>query len=144
MVRMITILLALALLGGCASSLLPVTESLRSSTDISTAALHVSSTVTLRSLRVLETVDTSDPFHPDSHRNLVVAESDTGRVTAEGPGWLLIDFGQGIALRFERTARGEYRMPGWGTVTVKGERYDLQVGMLSGKDIRLLVEPRQP
>jgi hypothetical protein len=144
MTRMIPFLLAGALLGGCASSLVRVTESLRSSADMSTATLHLSSSIMLRSLRILEPYDAKDPFHPDGHRKLVVAESDTGRITSSGPGWLLVDFGQGVALRFERNSSGEYRIPGWGTVTVKGERYDLQVGMLSGKDIQLLIDPLRP
>jgi hypothetical protein len=144
MSRTIPILLLGALLAGCASSFPPVTESVRASADLSTAVFHVPTTIRFRSLNVMVPIDTTTPFRNDGHLYLVLTDSDTGRVAAQGPNWLLVDFGRGITLRFDRSATGEYRMPGWGTITVHGERFDLHVGMLSGKEIPLLLEPPRP
>ncbi|MBK7257702.1 MAG: hypothetical protein IPI01_07850 [Ignavibacteriae bacterium] len=144
MTRMIPMLLLGALLTGCASSFQPVTDSLRASTDLSTAVLHVPNTIRFRSLNTLVPIDTTTPFRNDGHLYLVLAKSDTGRIAAQGPTWLLVDFGRGITLRFDRASTGDYQMPGWGTISVHGERFDMQLGMLSGKEIPLLVEPLHP
>jgi hypothetical protein len=100
--------------------------------------------VNLRSLRVLEPLDDKGPFKNDGHRYLSVAATDSGRIQTQGPGWIAVNFGRGIILRFERSANGAYTMPGWGTVTVEGERYDLLLGVLSGKEISLLLEVVTP
>jgi hypothetical protein len=118
-----------------------MTHAQRSSGDLTNAVFHVSSQIALRSLRVLVKPDTGTPFRSDGHRYLLVDESAPGRLIQQGPEWLAIDFGQGIVLRFEKSGSGDYCMPGWGTLTVEGERYDVQVGILSGMDIALLIEP---
>lgn len=144
MKRSCTFLLLLILLSGCSSSYVPMTHTQRSSGDLTNAVFHVSSQIALRSLRVLVKPDSGTPFRSDGHRYLIVSESAPGRLVAQGPDWLAIDFGQGIVLRFEKSGSDEYRMPGWGTLTVEGERYDVQVGILSGMDVKLLVEPPRP
>jgi len=141
---LLSILLPAAFLLGCASSFTPFTEDIRSSANLSTTVFHLSSLVNLRSLRILEPLDDKGPFKNDGHRFLTVAASDSGRIHAQGPGWVAVNFGHGIILRFERSTDGTYTMPGWGTVTVEGERYDLLLGMLSGKEIRLLLEAARP
>jgi hypothetical protein len=141
---LLSILLPAAFLLGCASSFVPFTEDIRSTADPSTAVLHLPSSMSFRSLRVLEPLDDKGPFKNDGHRYLRVAASDTGRIQAMGSGWITVNFGRGIILRFERTASGEYTMPGWGTVTINGERYDVMLGIISGEDIRLLLEPSRP
>jgi hypothetical protein len=137
-------LLPAAFLLGCASPFPTFTEDIRSTADLSTTVFHLPSVVHLRSLRVLEPLEDKGPFKNDGHRYLSVAASDSGRIQAQGPGWLAVNFGRGIILRFERSADGTYAMPGWGTVTVEGERYDLLLGVLSGKDVHLLMEAGKP
>jgi hypothetical protein len=141
---LLSILLPAVFLLGCASSFIPFTEDIRSTADPSTAVLHLPSSMTLRSLRVLEPLDDKGPFKNDGHRYMTVTASDTGRIHELGSRWMTVNFGRGIILRFERTASGEYAMPGWGTLTIDGERYDLMLGILSGEDIRLMLEPSRP
>jgi hypothetical protein len=132
-------------LAGCGTSYIPLTDATRDATTLSTAVFHSSTELILRSVRPLAPVDTTTtPFRKDGHRYLIVAPSAPGHLRTQGPGWLIIDFGQDIFLRFDRAATGEYVMPGWGTVTVGDQRYDLQLGMLSGTDIKLLIEPLHP
>jgi len=142
--KLLSILLPAALLLGCATSFAPFTENTRSTLDLSTAIFHLPSRVNLRSLRILEPLEDKGPFKSDGHRYLTIAASDSGRIQAQGPGWITVDFGRAIVLRFERSVSGEYVMPGWGTVTIDGERYDLMMGMLSGKEVRLLLETAGP
>ena len=142
--KLLFLLLPAALLIGCGTSFPPFTEDSRTTIDLPSAVFHLSSKVDLRSLRVLEPLDTKGPFKNDGHRYLTVTDSDTGRVQAQGAGWIAVDFGRGITLRFERTDKGTYAMPGWGTLTVEGERYDVMVGMLSGKEVFLLLEVARP
>jgi|WetSurMetagenome_2_1015567.scaffolds.fasta_scaffold1293640_1 hypothetical protein len=144
MKRSITFLLLVMLLSGCSSSYVPMTHTQRGSGDLANTVFHVSNQIALRSLRVLVKPDSGTPFRSDGHRYLVVEESAPGRLVQQGPDWLAIDFGQGIVLRFAKAGSDEYRMPGWGTLTVEGERYDVQVGILSGMDVRLLMEPPRP
>jgi hypothetical protein len=141
---LLSILLPAAFLLGCASSFIPFTEDTRSTADLSTAVLHLPSSMTLRSLRLLEPLDDKGPFKNDGHRYMTVTASDTGRIQTMGAGWITVNFGRGIILRFERTASGAYAMPGWGTLTIDGERYDLMLGILSGEDIQLMLEPSRP
>ena len=142
--KLLSLLLPVALLFGCAATFAPFTESSRTTIDLSSAVFHLSSQVTLRSLRVLEPLDTKGPFKNDGHQYLTVAPADTGRALAQGAGWITVDFGRGIILRFERTDAGTYAMPGWGTLTVDGERFDVMLGMLSGKEVLLLLESAKP
>lgn len=144
MKRYSTLLLLAMVLSGCATPYQPMTQVHRESGDLTHTVFHVSSQIVLRSLRVLSKPDSGTPFRSDGHRYLIVDESTPGRIVAQGPDWLAIDFGQGIVLRFEKSAADDYRMPGWGTLTVEGERYDVQVGILSGMDVKLLIEPPRP
>jgi len=139
----VALLLAAALVGGCASESPLLTESYRTTVgehDLQSLVFHVSAAVEFRSLRQLDSLQDAGPFRKTGHRSLLINETTSGRIMALGEGWLAIDFGEGIVLRFARRASdGVYATPGWGTVTIQGERYDLVVGIMSGKDVVLRV-----
>lgn len=138
---LVTLLAGVLLLAGCSTAFAPFTDDVRSSHDPATLLFHLSANLELKSIKLLEPLDTVGPFKNDGHRYLRIAATDTGRAVAQGDGWLAVDFGRGVLLRFERRGDGSgYVMPGWGTLTVEGERYDIQVGVMSGNEIRLLWE----
>jgi hypothetical protein len=100
--------------------------------------LHVATAMEFRSVRELDPTVEKGPFKKDTHRYLKLALTDSGTVVAGGNGWIRLDFGRGILLTFNsRGSDGVYVMPGWGTVTIEGERYDIVVGVLSGNDVEL-------
>ena len=127
--KLIFLLLTAALLIGCGTSFPPFTEDSRTTIDLPSAVFHLSAKVNLRSLHILEPLDTKGPVQerrtpvPDRLPNPTRAAS-----LAQGAGWITVDFGRGIILRFESTDKGTYATPGWGTLTVEGERYDVNGG----------------
>jgi len=139
----VAFLIAAALVGGCASEFPLLTESYRTTVgeqDLQSLVFHVAATIEFRSLRQLDSVQETGPFRKTGHRSLLVNTSTPGRIVAQGDGWVAVDFGEGIVLRFARRASdGVYATPGWGTVTIQGERYDLVVGIMSGDDVKLRV-----
>lgn len=133
---------SLLFLSGCASTYVPFTEDIRTGTDPSTVRFYVGTTLDFRSLRVLDPTDEKGPFKQDGRRYHTVARTDPGKAVAMGAYWLSVDFGRGIVITFTRNpASGVYTMPGWGTFTIDGERYDLQAGVLSGTEVSLLFDP---
>ena len=137
--------IAAIVLAGCATSLPTFTESVRQTAQaegLHTLVLHVANTMEFRSLRALDPSVEEGPFKKDPHRYLTLALTDSGTVVAAGNGWIRVDFGRGILLTFNaRGNDGIYAMPGWGTVTIEGERYDIVVGILSGTDVVLRYDP---
>ena len=144
--NLIRSLFAALVIAGCASQLPPLTETYRSLVgehDIRTVALYPSIPIVFKSVRELDPVpqEEKNVFSPTGHRLIEISDTTSGRVVAQGEGWLSVDFGCGIELTFtRRSTDGVYAMPGWGTHTIEGERYDLVVGVLSGADIELRIK----
>jgi len=99
---------------------------------------YLSSSISFRSLREIDTTSETGPFKPDLHRTLQVSAETPGRFVSGGEGWIKVDFGKGVLLTFTRNPNdGTYSMRGWGTFTIDGERDDLRVGVLSGEEVKL-------
>ncbi|HSQ74075.1 MAG TPA: hypothetical protein VLT13_00865 [Bacteroidota bacterium] len=143
MTRALLILfLSTALLTGCGASFSPFTQDVRTTHTLAECVFHIGTNVEFRSLRVIEQLDTTGFFKNDGRRYLLLTTEDPGKAIAEGDDWISVDFGRGIVLEFRRSGpAGVYATPGWGTTTIGEERYDIQVGMLSGNAIQLLWEP---
>ncbi len=132
----------LVFLSGCASTYGTFTEVIRTGIDLSTVRFYIGTTLDFRSLQILDPVEEKGPFKQDGRRYHTVARTDPGKAVAMGADWLSVDFGRGIVITFTRNpASGEYTMPGWGTFTIDGDRYDLMVGVLSGTEVPLLFDP---
>jgi hypothetical protein len=136
---------AVILLVGCATTFPIFTEDVRQTVQadgLHTLVLHVATSMEFRSLRELDPSDEKGPFKKDPHRYLKLALTDSGKVVAGGNGWITVDFGRGILLTFNsRGSDSVYAIPGWGAVTIEGERYDIVVGVLSGNDVTLRYDP---
>lgn len=134
---------ACLLLTGCAANFPNLTENYRSrlnERELHTLILHPSTAVEFRSLRTLDSVMEEGRFKRLVQRTLRIDRETPGRVVAQGKEWVSVDFGEGIILTFARRPRDSvYATPGWGTVTIAGERYDIVVGILSGVDIELRI-----
>jgi hypothetical protein len=130
-----------ALFVGCASSYSPFTQDVRSESSLADFIFHVATDIEFRSVLLLEPLE-EGPFKNDGRRYCTVTTADSGKAVAQGDDWIAVDFGKGIVLKFQRSgADGRYGMPGWGTITIAEDRYDIQVGVLSGRTIFLLWEP---
>ncbi len=130
------------MISGCAPSYAPFTDEVRMTRNLTDCVFHIAVDTEFRSVGILEPLDDKGPFKKDGHRYLRVSTADQGRAVAQGEDWITVDFGTGIVLRFQRAGPGNsYVMPGWGTITIQEERYDIQIGVLSGTDIELLWEP---
>lgn len=136
-------LLPSTILAGCASGFRSFTENYRSTIgdkDLHTLVLRVSTPIQFKSMRELDPVPEKEKnlFSSAGYRYHEVSDTTSGRVIGQGDGWITVDFGGGIVLTFNRRpADGVYAMPGWGTHTIQGERYDIVMGVLSGTDVEL-------
>lgn len=139
-----TLLLPLlcAILAGCGTTLPTMTESFKSGLseeEIQNLSFFVSAEITFRSVRELENFNDEGPFKRDRRRTLSLQKEKPGRAIGSGEGWVTVDFGDEIVLQFRRNqVNGTYSTPGWGTTTIRGERYDIMVGVMSGQEVRLL------
>lgn len=139
---LLTLLLTAALLTGCGVSFSPFTQHTRVTHTLEECVFHIGTDLEFRSLRIVEPLDTTGFFKNDGRRYVLLTKEDPGNAIAEGDDWITVDFGKGIVLNFRRTEpEGVYVTPGWGTVTIGAERYDVQVGVLSGNAVQLLWEP---
>jgi hypothetical protein len=130
-----------ALFAGCSSSYSPFTHDIRTASNLDECVFHVASDIELRSVRLLEPLQ-EGPFKNDGRRYYAITTEDSGKAVAQGENWIALDFGRGVVLQFQRNeADGRYGMPGWGTITIAEDRYDIEVGVLSGRIVNLLWEP---
>jgi hypothetical protein len=141
-------ILLLTILSGCGTALPILTEPLRQTITekgLQEIRYYLSSEVTFRTIREVDTSSEAGPFRKDLHRSLGVSTDVAGKFVSSGDGWITVDFGQGIRLTFNRGASdGVYAMRGWGTVTIEGERYDIRIGMLSGGEVQLRYDAGRP
>jgi hypothetical protein len=84
------------------------------------------------------------PLNDPNAKHLTVSREMPGTAVDAGPGWIAVDFGQGIVLTFRLSTDGVYVIPAWGTITVEGERYDFKMGVLTGTMVSLEYKPASP
>ena len=145
------VLLALAFmaLAGCASSnLIPFTDSVRMSytgNELTETSVYVSADMELISLRKGE-VEGDDVFKREIKKTLRIDRETPGRVVRAGADWVQVQFADSINITFVRNpSNGVYQTPGWGTINVGEERFDVNMRVLAGKNIDLLVgRTREP
>jgi len=137
------LVLTATVLTGCGTSFHPFTRDVRAARTLDETLFHVSADIEFRSLRMLDTPDTVGFFKKnDGHRYVLLTREVPGKAVAHGENWVTVDFGRNIILTFQQSGQEAlYVMPGWGTITIGGERYDIQVGVLSGSAIQLFWEP---
>jgi len=131
------------LLHGCgASEYSTMTEDYRqalSTEELRNLSFHVSTRMDFVALAPGEIVG-EDIFRHEVKRMIVIETDTPGSVMASGPQWLTVGFHGGVMLTFRWDPISEkYLTPGWGTVTVQNERFDLKQGVLSGGYVELLV-----
>lgn len=126
-------------LSGCGSGANIFTHDIRvgrTLKDLRELQFFVSAAVELVSLKKGEMVG-EPPFLIEKKKRLFVPKDLPGRIVTADELWLVIDFGQGILLTFRLADTGAYVMPSWGTITLGGERFDVQMGVLAGPPIVL-------
>jgi hypothetical protein len=85
-----------------------------------------------------------DFFKYEKRKTFRIDSETPGTLAASGPDWLTVAFNDGILLTFRPDpADGEYKTPGWGTLTIQDERFDVKQGVLTGRYVNLLFRPRQ-
>lgn len=137
------LLLTTLFLAGCAGPRYStMTEDYRQALgpeDLARTNFYVSSKVDFVSLKKGEIVGT-DIFKREVKKTITVEPDSPGRLVAAGQGWLNIEFDGGVLLTFQWDPVSErYLAPGWGTVTIQNERFDVKQGVLSGGYIELRV-----
>lgn len=133
------------LFAGCGITYAPFTEDVRATRTLAECVFHLPIDVEFRSIQVLDTVSGEGPFKPDGRRTIHILASDSGKAVSHGEDWITVDFGSGVVLRFQRAgSKNVYITPGWGTITIDGDRYDMRIGVISGTYIQLHWEPLKP
>ncbi len=107
--------------------------------DLARTNFYVSSRMDFVSLKKGEIVG-SDIFKREVKRTLTIEPDSPGRLVAAVQQWLNVEFDGGVLLTFRWDPVSErYLTPGWGTVTIQNERFDIKQGVLVGGYIELLV-----
>jgi hypothetical protein len=137
------VLSLLLLLAGCGSSqfLSADRDRLRllSPEELHATEFFCSSSVEFVSLRQGEIVG-EDIFKHEVKRTLAIGAEEPGKLIDGGPDWITVGWENGVVLNFTwDPVERQFQTPGWGTITVAGERFDLRQGVLAGRMIRLLV-----
>jgi hypothetical protein len=134
---------------GCGSSnLIPFTDTVRMSytgNELSETKCYVSADMEFVSLRKGE-VEGDDLFKREVKKTLRIDQEMPGQVIRSGSDWVLVQFADSINITFVRNpSTGTYQTPGWGTINVGDERFDINMKALAGKNINLLVgRTREP
>jgi hypothetical protein len=138
--------LALLLLVGCGSSgLVTLSEDMRRSMglpELQRSEFHLEVSMQFVSLRKGEIVG-EDIFKYEKKKRFSVETETVGKLVDAGPRWVTVEFNDGIRLTFQwNPADDVYRTPGWGTITIQGERFDVQQGVMAGRFVNLLIRPQ--
>jgi hypothetical protein len=84
------------------------------------------------------------PFQKEEKTRYIVSRETPGTIVAAEATWMVVDFGQGILLTFRLADNRTFVMPSWGSVTLNGERFDVNMGVLAGTHIVLHYRPAPP
>ena len=133
-------------LQGCGPGLPPYTANLvtgQSVDELRQFQFFVSADVELVSQRKGKLVG-EPPFQKEEKNRYVVSRETPGTIVAAEATWMVVDFGQGILLTFRLADNRTFVMPSWGSVTLNGERFDINMGVLAGTHIVLHYRPAPP
>ncbi len=133
-------------LQGCGPGLPPYTANLISGQNVDELRqfqFFVSADVELVSQRKGKLVG-EPPFQKEEKTRYVVSRETPGTIVAAEATWMVVDFGQGILLTFRLADDRTFVMPSWGSVTLNGERFDVNMGVLAGTHIILHYRPAPP
>jgi hypothetical protein len=140
--RLAAIVLLVAAAGCGSSHLIPFTDSVRMSytgDELLETAVYVASDMELVSLRKGE-IAGDDIFKREVKKVLRIERDTPGRVIRSGPDWVQVQFADSINITFVRNPSNRvYQTPGWGTINIGDERFDINMRVLAGKNIDLLV-----
>jgi hypothetical protein len=136
-----TVLLVLA---GCGSSnLTRFTEEVRQSftgNQLQETEYFVGLEMEFVSLKKGEMVGDDAIFKQEVKKTFKIKENTPGKVVRAGDGWLLIQWPDSIFLTFRKnSSTGIYQTPGWGTVTIQDERFDINMHVMAGRTVDLVV-----
>ncbi len=135
--------LAILFLAGCGGTKYStMTEDYRQALgpeDLARTNFYVSNRVEFVSLKKGEIVG-DDIFKREVKKTITIEPDSPGRLVASGQGWLNVEFEGRVTLTFRWDPVSErYLTPGWGTMTIQNERFDIKQGVLTGGYIELLV-----
>ncbi len=135
--------LSILFLAGCAGTKYSaMTEDYRQALgpeDLAKMNFYLNTRVDFVSLKKGEIVGT-DIFKREVKRTITIEPDSPGRLVTAGQGWMNVEFDGGVLLTFRWDPVSEkYLTPGWGTVTIQNERFDIKQGVLSGGYLELLV-----
>ena len=139
--RPLLVLMFLAL--GCGSSGFITADfdqlRLLSPQEFGATEFYCSNSMEFVSLRKGEIIG-EDIFKREVKRTLTIKDDDPGKVISNGPDWIIVGWENGISLTFTwDPVERRFATPGWGTITVLGERFDIRQGVLAGKMVSLRV-----
>ncbi len=107
--------------------------------ELGKAAFYVGTRMDFVSLKPGEIVG-EDIFKHEVKKTITVDTDTPGKLIASGPQWLRIEFDSGALLTFRwDPVSEEYLTPGWGTVTIQNERFDIKRGVLASEYVVLRV-----
>lgn len=138
------LLFTLLLLGaGCGSSGFVTADrdqlQLLSPQEFRETEFYCSTSMEFVSLRKGEIVG-EDLFKHEVKKTLAIKEDAPGKVVSSGPEWINVGWENGIVLNFVwDPIERQFVTPGWGTITVVGERFDIRQGVLAGKMVALRI-----
>ena len=133
------VFLAAITLQGCGPGLPPYTANLitgQTLDGLREFQFFVSADVELISQRKGKLVG-EPPFQKEEKTRYIVSRETPGTIVAAEATWMIVDFGQGILLTFRLADNNTFVMPSWGSVTLNGERFDVNMGVLAGTHIVL-------
>jgi hypothetical protein len=133
-------------LQGCGPGLPPYTANLvtgQSVDELRQFQFFVSADVELVSQRKGKLVG-EPPFQKEEKNRYVISRETPGTIVAAETTWMVVDFGQGVLLTFRLADDRTFVMPSWGSVTLNGERFDINMGVLAGTHIVLHYRPAPP
>jgi hypothetical protein len=113
--------------------------------ELAESSCYVGADIELVSLRKGE-VAGDDIFKREVKKTLRIERDMPGRVIRSGGDWVQVQFADSINITFVRNpSTGVYQTPGWGTINVGDERFDINMRVLAGKNVDLLVgKTREP
>jgi hypothetical protein len=139
-------ILVIVLLVGCGSSgLVTLSEEMRRSMTLPVlqqSEFYLEVSMQFVSLRKGEIVG-EDIFKYEKKKKFTIDPDTPGKLVDAGPRRVTVEFNDGIRLTFQwDSAENAYRTPGWGTITIQGERFDVQQGVMAGRSVNLLIRPQ--
>jgi hypothetical protein len=136
---------ALLFLAACGSSNLTLfTEEVRQSftgNQLQDTEYFVAIEMEFISLKKGEMVGDDPIFRQEFKKTFKIKEDTPGKVVKAGDGWLTVQWPDSIFLTFRKnTSTGVYQTPGWGTVTIQDERFDINMHVMAGRTVDLIVK----